>query len=98
MTHNPHSIRYLARGFSGGIQRKLTLRFDEEQALASTPSGHYRGSPGIDEHLVTLALTDDGSQLTLTPAEFAKRFGWKNDAGQVPDLTSAGKASAIKAN
>jgi hypothetical protein len=29
------------------------------------------------------ALTDDGQQLTLTPAEFAARFGWQNDPSKV---------------
>ena len=47
----------------------------EEQALAITPSGHYRGSRSIDEHVVYLALTDDGSQKVYSPTEFEKAFG-----------------------
>ncbi len=59
-------------------------RLDEQRALAITPSGHYRGSPGIDVYLVYLALLDDGSQLTLAPAEFSKRFAWKNEPQPSP--------------
>lgn len=33
----------------------------------------------IEQHLVYVALHDDGSQRTYTPAEFQKTFGWKND-------------------
>ena len=41
--------------------------------------GHYRGSPGVEDQIVYVALLPDGSQRTYTPAEFAKTFGWKND-------------------
>ena len=39
----------------------------------------YCGSPGVEEHIVYVAMHDDGSQVTCTPAEFAQQFGWKND-------------------
>jgi len=42
--------------------------------------GHYRGSPGVEDQIVYVAMLDDGSQRTDTPAEFAKQFNWKNDA------------------
>ena len=41
--------------------------------------GHYRGSPGVEDQIVYVALLPDGSQRTYTPAEFAETFGWKND-------------------
>ena len=47
--------------------------------LCIGPTGHYRGSPGVEEHIVCVAQLDDGSNITLTPADFASRFGWKND-------------------
>ena len=43
------------------------------------PSGHYAGSVGVEEHFVYVAMTDDGRQETYSPAEFARRYGWKND-------------------
>ena len=41
--------------------------------------GHYRGSDGIEQHLVYIALTKDGHQETYSPTDFAKKFDWKND-------------------
>lgn len=47
------------------------------------PEGHYRGSEGIDQHLLYVTLTEDGRQETYTPAAFAAKFGWKNDPSKV---------------
>ena len=47
--------------------------------LCVGPTGHYRGSAKIDDHIVYVAMHDDGSQVTYTPAEFREKFGWKND-------------------
>ena len=44
-----------------------------------SPDGHYRGSDGIEQHLVYIALTKDGHQETYSPTDFATKFGWKND-------------------
>ena len=41
--------------------------------------GHYRGSNGIEQHIVYVALTKDGHQQTDSPANFAAKFHWKND-------------------
>jgi eukaryotic-like serine/threonine-protein kinase len=43
------------------------------------PSGHYAGSVGVEEHFVYVAMTDVGHQEIYPPAEFARRYGWKND-------------------
>jgi WD40 repeat protein len=48
------------------------------QWLAIRPDGHYRGSPGVEEEIVYVVQSDAGQEL-LTPAEFARRYGWKND-------------------
>ena len=32
-----------------------------------------------EEDLVYVALTDAGEQITLSPEEFEKKYGWKND-------------------
>ena len=45
--------------------------------------GHYRGSLKIERDLRYVPQLADGSQVTLTPAEFAQRFGWKNDPEKV---------------
>ena len=43
------------------------------------PTGHYCGSPGVEDQVVYVAMLPDGFQRTYTPAEFAEKFGWKND-------------------
>ena len=41
--------------------------------------GHYRfDKPGKEDALVYVVQTDDG-QRTFSPAEFAEKYGWKND-------------------
>jgi len=45
--------------------------------------GHWRGSDGAERHLQYAVLTESGEQLTLTPAEFTARYGWKNDPEKV---------------
>ena len=50
-----------------------------EHWLVVGPTGHYQGSPGVESHIVYVAMHDDGSQRTYTPAAFAEKFGWKND-------------------
>ena len=42
----------------------------------------FRGGEGVDEHIVYVALFEDGRQETFTPAEFQKKFGWQNDPEQ----------------
>ena len=43
------------------------------------PDGHYVGSDGVEDHIVYVAITETGNQEIHTPAEFARRYGWKND-------------------
>ena len=41
--------------------------------------GHYRcENKTVEDELVYVVQTEQGQQ-TLTPPEFAERFGWKND-------------------
>jgi hypothetical protein len=60
--------------------------FDRDRWLAISPDGHFRSSPGVEDELVYIIQTDDGRQETLRPAEFAERFGWKNDPDKVHPL------------
>jgi len=46
--------------------------------LVVTAQGHYTGTAKVDEQLVYVALTSSGRR-TFTPAEFAKKFGWRNN-------------------
>jgi WD40 repeat protein len=47
-----------------------------------SPEGHYRGSPRVERELVYVVQTDQGQE-TLSPEEFEKKYGWKNDPEQV---------------
>ena len=65
-------------------QRKLFAWLTGDHWLCLGPVlffiwGHYRGSPGVEDQIVYVAMLPDGSQRTDTPAEFAKTFNWKND-------------------
>jgi WD40 repeat protein len=55
--------------------------------------GHYRGVPQrvIDHEMVYVVQTERG-QDTLTPAEFEKKYGWKND----PEKVRLGRVPAGK--
>ena len=59
----------------------MTLR--QDQHLAVSPDGHYRGTPRVEWELVYVVQTDRGQE-TFTPEEFAQKFGWKNDPKRVP--------------
>jgi WD40 repeat protein len=48
-----------------------------------TQSPNNAISPLLDEQIVYVAMLEDASQITLTPAEFRARFGWKNDPRRV---------------
>jgi hypothetical protein len=59
--------------------QKLWAELLDGHWICVGPTGHCRGSKGVAEHVVYVAQLDDGSNITLSPQEFAKRFGWKND-------------------
>lgn len=52
------------------------------QGVAVSPTGHFRGTPGLERELVYVVETDAGQE-TLTPEQFAAKFAWKNDPAQV---------------
>lgn len=56
--------------------------------IVCSPQGHYHGSEGIESLIAYVAMREDGSQKTYTPAEFAEQFGWRNNLESV-SLTSS---------
>ena len=54
------------------------------EPVAISPQGHYLARDGIDKELVYVVGIAGGEQLTLSPAEFATRYGWKNDPEKLP--------------
>jgi hypothetical protein len=56
-------------------------------------NGHYCGSPHVERMLVYVVQTDQGQE-TLTPEEFSKKYGWKNDPERVVLKGESGKQKA----
>jgi WD40 repeat protein len=65
-----------------GQLRGMVVTLSAEKALTLTPLGHYRGSRWIEREIVYVAQTARGQE-TLTPEEFAQKYGWKNDPQRV---------------
>lgn len=56
---------------------------EEGKGLTISADGHYHGVPqNMEQTLVYVVQTATGQE-TLTPSEFSKRHGWKNDPGKV---------------
>jgi WD40 repeat protein len=66
-----------------GQPRGALVALPQGQWLAVSDEGHYRGSPGIEKEIVYVVQPEAGPQKVLTPAEFAKKYGWKNDPEKV---------------
>jgi WD40 repeat protein len=60
-----------------------------EQGVLISPDGHYRGTPRAERDLVYVVRKEDGGQETLTPQEFADKYGWKNDPTRFTCSTSS---------
>jgi hypothetical protein len=69
----------------GGRPAGVLVALSHGLYLAVSPDGHYRGWPEVEKELVYVVETDRGQE-TLTPKEFEKRFGWKNDPERVRPL------------
>ena len=69
-------------------------QLSEAKGIVFTPEGHYRCSPGVEKDLVYVALTDAGEQITLSPAEFQQKYGWKNDPAKAA-INAEGGARAF---
>jgi hypothetical protein len=48
----------------------------------SAPTPIPAADPGVEKHIVSVVLSDQGEE-TLTPDEFAKKYGWQNDPEKV---------------
>ncbi len=76
----------------GELQGTVLLLRDNAYIRLS-PSGHYRGSPHVERMLVYVVQTDQGQE-TLTPEEFSKKYGWKNDPEKAALKGESGKQKA----
>jgi len=76
-----------------GKPRAVLLSFTDGGCVAISPEGHIRATGDVEDHIRYVALTNSGEQLTFTPAEFAERYGWKNDPEKVSQSLSRPTAS-----
>jgi WD40 repeat protein len=93
----PGAIRL--RSLADGEVLRTVAYLRNKRQLSVSPEGHWRGSPGVESELRYLVLTDSGQDM-LTPAEFEKKYGWKNDPQKVILDLEAGtrKAESETAN
>jgi WD40 repeat protein/serine/threonine protein kinase len=65
-----------------GTAAAVFFGLPRDRALAVGATGHYRCTPGVEQDLVYVVRTERGQE-TLTPPEFAQKYGWKNDPERV---------------
>jgi len=66
---------------TGKIRAQL-FRWHDEEGMLIQADGHYRATADIAGQLVYVVQTDAGQE-TLTPDEFATRYGWTNEPSKV---------------
>ncbi|MDP6635324.1 MAG: protein kinase [Phycisphaerae bacterium] len=64
--------------------------------LAVSADGHYAVSKGVDaeKELMYVVVTDSGQE-TLTPSQFASKYGWENDPARVTAAPKAAPTAAV---
>ena len=67
-----------------GCPIRTYMPLPEAGCLAVSAEGHYSVSQGVDveKELLYIVVTDAGQEM-LTPSQFAKKYGWKNDPAKV---------------
>lgn len=65
-----------------GRPRGVWMPLLNDHWVPLSADGHYRGTPRVERELVFVVQTDQGQE-TLTPEEFATKYGWKNDPERV---------------
>ncbi len=79
---NAASGKFLRRDDDAKSPKLKCVPLPNEQFIAISPEGHYRGTPNAARHIVYIVETERGQE-TLTPAEMEKKYGWKNDPDKV---------------
>jgi WD40 repeat protein len=76
----PGAIQF--RSLTDGQVMRTVAYLRNKRHLSVSPEGHWRGPPGVESELRYIVLTDTGQQC-LTPEEFEKKYGWKNEPEKV---------------
>ena len=83
-----HLVAFLGRGLirlcslDDGRLRYTILNLKGDLHGVLRPDGHFSGSPGLEKELVYVVQTAHGQE-TLTPEEFAKKYGWTNESSKL---------------
>lgn len=64
--------------FEGNRDLGSFVILNRGQAIGLSPSGHYQATRFAENDIVFVAKTSAGQE-TYSPADFATKFGWKND-------------------
>jgi WD40 repeat protein len=65
-----------------GRLRGVFVNLADGRGLAVSATGHFASTLGVEDELVYVADSAIGQE-TLSPAEFARRYGWQNDPDAV---------------
>jgi WD40 repeat protein len=66
-----------------GRLRGLLMLGPWNHGLILTPDGHYTGNAQVDRGIAVVVQKTDGTQELLEPADFEKKYGFKNDPRKV---------------
>lgn len=71
------------RSIDDGSTFLTVLCLRNQQSARIGPGGHIQGSLGVERELVHVVQDMEGRQVTLTPDEFTKQYGWENNPAKV---------------
>jgi hypothetical protein len=66
-----------------GRLRGILLPAQARNSLAISAEGHHACSKEVERGLVMVVQKEDGTGEVLAPAEFARKYGFKNEPGKV---------------
>ena len=66
-----------------GRQRGILVLGRRNNALTVAPDGHYTGNENTESGIAMVVEKEDGTQELLEPAEFKRKYGFKNDPNKV---------------
>ncbi len=91
--YNVHRNAIRPQRLADGQSPPTILALPDKQYALIGSEGHFTGSPGVEKELVYVVQTDEGQE-TLTPEEFANKYGWKNDPAKVSMTVDGGELKA----
>jgi hypothetical protein len=66
-----------------GRLRGILLPAQGRNALTISADGHYTCNEEVERGLIMVVQKEDGTSEVLAPADFARKYGFKNEPGKV---------------